>query len=341
MSNLAALWLLSLMKLRTLLREPEAVFWVFVFPLLLAGGLGLAFRVSTPVAPRVGVRDHPDAEAIRDQLRAGGARAETLDSVSAHEGLRTGRLAVVIEPGDTIVYWLDPVRTEAQAAELMVDRILEDADGRLNAVRRREMTEKGSRYIDFLIPGLLGMNLMGTGIWGVGFAIVQSRSKRLLQRLMSTPMRRWHYLFAQMLGRLLFLPLEVGILVAFAVVIFDVPIRGSIMALGAVSLLGALTFGAVGLLTGSRARTVEGVSGLMNVVMMPMWILSGIFFSTSRFPDVMQPVVQALPLTALNDALRSIMLDGSTLVTVGPELGILVVWGMGTFTVALAVFRWR
>ncbi len=182
---------------------------------------------------------------------------------------------------------------------------------------------------------------MGTGMWGIGFSIVNARSKRLLKRLVATPMRRTHYLLAQIGGRLVFLVLEVGALVGFAPLAFDVPLRGSILALAARARSGRMTFAGLGLLVASRARTIEGVSGLMNLVMLPMWMLSGIFFSTARFPDVVQPFVQALPLTALNDALRAVMLDGAGIAAVSGEMAIAGLWCVLSFALALARFRWN
>jgi ABC-type multidrug transport system permease subunit len=185
------------------------------------------------------------------------------------------------------------------------------------------------------------MNLMGTGMWGIGFSIVTARTRRLLKRLVATPMRKSHYLLGQMLGRLVFLVVEVAALLVFSRLVFDVPLRGSLVTLGAVTLLGAMTFAGFGLLVASRPRTIEGVSGLMNLVMMPMWILSGIFFSTSRFPAAMQPFIQALPLTAVNDALRAVMIDGASFVAILPEIGITAAWGLAAFGVALVLFRWN
>jgi len=203
------------------------------------------------------------------------------------------------------------------------------------------MRETGSRYIDFLLPGLLGMNLMGTGMWGIGFTIVNQRSRGILKRLLATPMRRSDYLIAQILGRLVFLVVEVAVLVGFGRLAFGVPVRGSLASLATVSLAGAGAFAGLGLLIASRARTVEGLSGLANFVMLPMWVLSGIFFSTERFPQVMQPVIQILPLTALIDALRDVMLEGAGLVRVAPDVITLVVWGGVAFALALWGFRWR
>ena len=203
------------------------------------------------------------------------------------------------------------------------------------------MTEKGSRYIDFLVPGLLGMNLMGTGMWGIGFSIVTARSRGLLKRLIATPMRRRDFLLGQMLGRLVFLVPEVAFLVGFAHLAFDVPVRGSLVSLTVVTGVGALAFTGIGLLVAARPRTIEGVSGLMNFVMLPMWIFSGVFFSPARFPDAIQPVIALLPLTALNEALRAVMIDGAAIASVAGRLGIVAAWGFVAFGLALKLFRWR
>jgi ABC-type polysaccharide/polyol phosphate export permease len=185
------------------------------------------------------------------------------------------------------------------------------------------------------------MNLMSTGMWGIGFNVVNARSKRLLKRLVATPMRRSDYLLSQITGRLVFLVAEVTVLLVVARLAFDVPLRGSLFALAGISLLGAMTFAGMGLLCASRVQTVEGLSGLINVVMMPMWIMSGIFFSTSRFPDVAQPLIQALPLTAINDALRAVMIEGASLLAVSGEVAVAAAWGVVGFVGALALFRWE
>jgi ABC-2 type transport system permease protein len=224
-----------------------------------------------------------------------------------------------------------------------VDAALQHAAGRSDAFSpgRVEVTEPGSRYVDFLVPGLLGMNLMGTGMWGIGFALVIARNGNLLKRLVAAPARRSHVLGAQLISRLIFLIPEAGVLLLFAYFVLGVPLRGSLLLLIGVSLLGALAFSGLGLLTAARPRTIEGVSGIMNLVMVPMWIFSGIFFSTERFPTAMQPFVQALPLTALNDALRGVMLEGTSLTALFGELALLAAWGTVSFVLALKLFRWQ
>jgi len=338
------LWQLTLSKIREFFREPEAIFWVFFFPVVLAAALGIAFRSRGPSEVAVGVREGPGVEQVVAALDAAeGVSAERLDSAAAYDALRTGKLALVVIPGDSVTFWFDPTREESRLARAVAEDALQRARGRPDviSVRSQELTERGARYIDFLVPGLLGMNLMGTGLWGVGFGIVNSRQRKLLKRLVASPMRKSHYLLAQIFARLAFLALEVSVLVVFAHFAFAVPVRGSLADLAIVSVLGAMTFSGMGLLVASRARTIEGVSGLMNLVMVPMWIGSGIFFSPERFPAALQPVIQALPLTAVNDALRAVMLDGSSVLHMAGEVGITAIWGVAAFAGALALFRWQ
>jgi ABC-2 type transport system permease protein len=328
-------------------REPEAVFWVFIFPILLAAGLGIAFRQRSPEVVKVGVLvSQPNAGAISDAI-ARDSRLEVvpLDDSAGMHALRTGRIALFAVPRAerTVEYRYDDTRPDARNARLLVDDAIQRAAGRRDAatVRERHVREPGARYIDFVIPGLLAMNLMGSGIWGIGFTIVEARRKKLLKRLVATPMSRAQYLGSFILSRLAMLVLEVGGLLGFGIWVFGVPARGSVVTLIIVTLLAALAFSAIGLLVASRVRTIEGASGLMNLVMMPMWIFSGVFFSASNFPDAAQPLIQALPLTAAADALRGTLLEGASFAALSPELGILGAWLTLSFAAALALFRWR
>jgi ABC transporter DrrB family efflux protein len=335
---------LTLARVRELIREPEAVFWVFVFPILLAGILGLAFRSRPPEAVPVGVVAGMHAEARLAALSSGSdLKATVLPEPEARKALARGRVVLVVSGDEPPVYEYDPTRPESRAARLAVDAALQNAAGRQDAFtpRRAELTEPGARYVDFLVPGLLGMNLMGTGMWGIGFSLVVARNGNLLKRLVAAPVHRSHLLAAQIASRLIFLVPEAGALLVFAHLALGVPFRGSLILLMGVSLLGAMAFSGLGLLTAARPRTIEGISGIMNLVMVPMWIFSGIFFSTERFPEAMQPFVQALPLTALNDALRGVMLDGAGLGSIGHELVLLAAWGAVSFGLALKFFRWQ
>jgi ABC-type polysaccharide/polyol phosphate export permease len=337
---------LTRVRYREFFREPEAVFWVFIFPVLLAAGLGIAFRnrAAERVAVAVVAAD-TTAESLANALRRGeGIDVTVVSDSAAGEALRTGEVAlVVVRSGAGVEYRYDDTRPEGRTARLLVDDALQRSADRRDPVpvSDRLVRERGSRYIDFLVPGLLGMNLMGSGIWGLGFAIVDARKKRLLKRLIATPMSRPQYLASFVLSRLTLLVIEVGLLLGFGVLAFGVPLRGSLPILIVICLVASLAFSSLGLLIASRAQTMEGASGLMNLVMLPMWIFSGVFFSASRFPETIQPFIQALPLTAVVDALRANILRGAGWEAVGPEITIMLGWLVVSFVLALRIFRWR
>jgi ABC-type multidrug transport system permease subunit len=333
-------------RLLELKREPEVVFWVFVFPLLLALGLGIAFRnkpadaASVAIVAGTGPQDTQGLLAHSPQH----FKIQVLTADNARQGFRLGKFDLVIEPNPAggIEYRYDPARPESVLAKAEVNEALQAAAGRKDIVTTTTVTssEPGSRYIDFLIPGLLGMNLMNSGLWGIGFALVDMRQRKLLKRYVGTPMRRGDFLLAIMTSRLLLMVIEIGLLLVFGVLFFHMRVLGSIFSIALLGGLGSLTFGGVGLLTASRAQKIESISGLINLVMMPMWIFSGVFFSYERFPVAIHPLIKALPLTALNDALRASILEGTPLLHQWPRLLVMGVWGGVSFVLALKWFRW-
>jgi ABC-2 type transport system permease protein len=333
---------LTLVRFREFYREPEALFWVFVFPILLAAGLGIAFRNRPAETLKIGTTSTQLAGA----LKAGKSLSvELMNRAAGEQALRTGRIALLALPGSSggIVYRYDNTNPDGRTARLLAGHALRQAAGMPDPMPESDQLERepGSRYIDFLIPGLLGMNLMGSGMWGIGFAIVDARRKKLLKRLVASPMSRSEYLLSFVLSRLLLLVLEVAVLAGFGALVFGVPMRGSLWQLALVCILAGFSFSALGLLVASRARTIEAVSGMMNLVMMPMWIFSGVFFSSERFPAMLQPFIQALPLTAVANALRANMLEGAAMTHFTGEMAIIAAWLAGSFLIALGLFRWR
>ncbi len=334
-------------RMKELWREPEVIFWVFVFPLLLALGLGIAFRNKPADVTAIAVVNNTHANQVVDLLQHSPAssaiHAEVLDAQVALDRFRLGQYALVVTYDDNgLHYRYDPARPESVLALSQVDDALQTALGRTNPVKEEttQSSEPGARYIDFLIPGLLGMNLMNSGMWGIGFAVVDMRQRKLLKRFIASPMRRTDFLLALGSSRLVLMIIEVALLLGFGVLVFHMKVEGSLLAILLVAGLGAVSFGGVGLLTASRAQKIESVSGLINLVMMPMWIFSGVFFSYERFPKIVLPLIKALPLTALNDALRAIILQGATLSSQWMQLSILVLWGGLSFLLALKWFRW-
>jgi ABC-type multidrug transport system permease subunit len=334
-------------RFREYTREPEALFWSFGFPILLAVGLGIAFRSKPPDVVHVAVANvGPRSSALAAALRRDHALAvDELPPDSAGAALRTGRVALVVTPDSAagVRYEYDETRPDARTARLIVDDAAQRAAGRGDVLKvsERHVREAGSRYIDFVVPGLLGMTIMGGGIWGLGFSIVDQRRKNLLKRLVATPMSRAEYLASYVISRLVLLAVEAGVLLGCSVLLFGIPVRGSAAAIATIVVVSALAFGGLGLLIASRSQTIEGVSGLMNLTMLPMWVLSGVFFSSENFPRVVQPFIKALPLTATNDALRANMLRGIPLPGLWPQLAVLLTWMILCFIVALRIFRWR
>jgi ABC-2 type transport system permease protein len=335
---------LTLSRFREFLREPEAIFWVFAFPVVMTCALGIAFRSRGSEPVIAGVVEQAGADQVVSALEHNGRfTVRRIAPDQADQALRDGRAPVLIVPGTPPTYRFDEARAESQVARLAVDAALQRGAGRRDAFAPVEqpIDVVGSRYIDWLVPGLLGMNIMGTGMWSVGFGIVTARQKKLLKRLIATPMSKLDYLLSIVLSRLATLSIEVIVIVSFAWIVFDVAVHGQLWALALLALLGAIAFGGLGLLVASRARTIEAVSGLMNLVMVPMWVLSGVFFASTNFPDAMQPFIKALPLTALNDALRAVINEGQSLETLLPQLLTLALWASISFVLSLKLFRWQ
>jgi len=333
---------LTLVRIREFVREPEAVFWAVLFPVMITLGLGIAFR-SRP-DPVLKIAASP---AIAATLRSEpGLDVKDLPPAAARDALRIGSVALYVEresPAGPVVFHYDDTNPEGRNARTLADRAIQRAAGRVDPVPvSAEITrEPGARYVDFLVPGLIGLGIMSNGVWGLGFSIVDSRRRKLIKRLLATPMSREQYLLSYLIWRAILLPVEVVVPLAFGALAFGVPIRGSYFAIFVLSVLGSLCFSAIGVVVGSRARTIEALSGLVNITIMPMWVLSGVFFSSQRFPDWFQPLIQALPLTAFVNALRAIQLQGAGLADVGVQLAIIGAWLIAAFVAARKLFKWQ
>jgi ABC-2 type transport system permease protein len=340
------LWRLTQMRLREIARAPGTLFWIFVFPVLMTVALGLAFRAQGVPPLVVGLVEPASqtTDASDHALAAAGFHVVHVTAAEGERRLRSGKVSLLVteHAGADVVYRFDPMRPEDRLARLAVDEALQRAWGRLDPVASRDrlVVDPGARYVDFLVPGLMGMNVMLGSMWAVAFGLVDLRVRKLLKRLLATPLRRPHLLVSMVLSRALVLPVEIGSLLIFARVAFDVRVQGSLAAVAVLVVLGSLCFGGVAVLVGSRAQNVETASGLMNTVMIPMFVLSGVFFSPAHFPAALQPVIAVLPLSALNESLRAVILDGRTLASVAAPCGVLLAWGVAGYAAGLRLFRW-
>ncbi|RYZ05345.1 MAG: ABC transporter permease [Myxococcales bacterium] len=334
-------------RIREFLREPGYVFWVFGFPLLMAIGLGLAFRSKAPEPPHVAVTDSVPATTVEALQKTPRLRVTRLPRAEAERSLARTKVDLVVDqpdPARPLVFKLDRAQERSQLARAVAEDVLERAAGRREAGSRFEdqpVQKKGSRYVDFLLPGLIGLNLMGSSMWGIGFNLVLARKRKLLRRYAVTPMRRSHFLLSYFFSRSLFLVMELAVLIGFGRLVFGTQIQGSIPALLVASVVGASAFAAIGFLIGARLTSTEVAGGWMNFVQLPMWLLSGSFFSYERFPEWLQLPIRFLPLTAANDSLRRIYNEGAGLTGIGFELVVLVLWSIIGFAVALRIFKWQ
>ena len=332
---------LTLVRVREFAREPEAVFWAIFFPIVLTTGLGIAFRSQPPEVLNVATTAPALADAIRSER---GLAVELMSEEAAEHALRVGKVALLAVPAaGGVRYRYDDTNPEGRTARTLVDGAVQRAAGRKDPVDAQDalVREPGSRYVDFLVPGLVGLGIMGNAVWGIGFSIVDGRRRKLTKRLIATPMSRTQYLGSYLVWRMLILSAEIGLPIGFGALAFGVPVRGRVLDLTVLCVMSSLSFSALGLLIASRARTIEAVSNLMNLIQVPMWILSGVFFSSQRFPEAVQPFIRALPLTAVIEALRAHMLQGASLTQLMPQLATLAGWMVVSFTLALKLFRWR
>lgn len=337
---------LTLMRLRELWRQPATMFWVFGFPIVLAIALGAAFSERGP-APIVIGAVRPLEPAVSAALGRAGVTVRALEPAAVVRELRAGRVALVLGPEASagaapLEYRYDPDRVEARLARAVVDEAVQRAAGRTDtaATSERPVREIGSRYIDFLVPGLIGMNLMTGALWGIGWSLADLRRRRLLRRLRAAPLRPSQLVAAIGLARAVVVPIEAAVLLGFAYFVFGTPVAGSLALVAAVVFAGSAAFSGLGVVLGARAENAETVGALVNLVMLPMLVGSGIFFSTAHFPDAVQSGLALLPLTAVNDALRAVILDGAGAREIAPQLGVLGGWAAVTFAVGLKLFRW-
>lgn len=341
------MWQLTIARWKEFFREPIAIFWTYGFPFLLAIILGLAFK-NRPVE-KVPIAVAGDNAAWAESLRESLAADPRLDvavvpEADARNRLRIAKVAAVVVPATSEVnyaYVLDPNRPESVLARAAVDNaMLRKRTGVTAEPAVSELNEPGGRYIDFLIPGLIGTKLLGGGLFGVGFAIVDLRIRKLLKRFLATPMRKRDFFLSLLVSRVSFTVVEIAAFLLFAMVIFNVTVRGSWLALAAMVCAGAACFSGLGLLIASRAKNMETAMGFVNLIMLPSYLFCGVFFSSTNFPDWTQPVISRLPLTALNDGMRAVINDGGGLPQVVGPLIILAVWTAVTTAIGAKLFRW-
>jgi ABC-2 type transport system permease protein len=331
---------------RTFVREPAILFWAVLFPILMAWVLGIAFSNQGDISRTVYVTGSETAEGMSGIQSYGEAPGPVMkvkfERHSMEESVRAikrGIITLFIElKGDSILYHYDPVNTEAHITRLTLERGL--TGSRSSTSNIKPLDVQGTRYIDFLIPGLISLGIMNSCLWGISWNLIETRMKKLLRRMVATPMKKYIFLTSLMVTRIILGSLETILLIAFAWFYFGTEISGSITAFALVFLSGVLAFTGIGILTASRTDKSEVGNGLINAVTLTMTILSGIFFNYHNFPEWAVSFIQYLPLTILADATRAIFIESATIDDVALPIGILTVTGLVTFAGGLKIFKW-
>ena len=363
---------------KEVLREPAVLFWGIIFPILISLGLGVAFTQSKDTLHHIAVISVPllpgqlsQGTASIDSFLKNNARGylqpgdesghyrivipdDTLGSTifvfrhtdwqTATRLLKRGEIALILEEknGD-IRYFFDPSNKEAQLTHLKINALLSSsATGHgPRQPRVSALTVSGTRYIDFLVPGLIAMNIMMSCMWGLSYGIIEKRSQKLLRRMVATPMKKSHFLISLMLVRITMNLIEALLLFLFAHIAFGIAIQGSVAALLAVFLSGNLAFAGIAVFVSSHTQKTEIGNGLINAIVMPMMVLSGIFFSYHHFPDWSLPFIRHLPLTLLADGFRRIFIEGVGMADALFPIVILAIIGTIFFTAGLKIFKWH
>ncbi len=362
------LWQLIIIHLKELIREPGVIFWGIGFPLLIAWGLGIAFSRESTTETKIPILSYSSDSKLTGFISENASESWLSDSVFSYNvsiddevfgkniyhfiplskekaitGMKKGKYPLMLEPSkDSIYYHLDPSNPDARLLQLQLSSLFDQqkSDKKLTGKNIIKLEMQGTRYIDFLVPGLIGMTIMMACMWGISYTIIERRKGNMLRRMVATPLKKRNLLIAHMSARLSMNFLEALILVIFARYYFDLKVQGSWLALFLVFIAGNIAFTGIAFLLSSRTSNTEIGNAFVNLVTMPMLILSGIFFSYQNFPDWAIPFIEKLPLTMMADSFRSIINEGATLPDVMDNFLILGIGGVITFFVGLRVFKW-
>jgi ABC-2 type transport system permease protein len=372
------LWQLITAQFKEITREPGVLFWGIIFPILMSLGLGIAFTKKADVTRKVAVVDPFEetkitADSSSDHLAGFLEKYGSIEEPASKDTyswkitlpddklgnsiflfykhtwtdamlqLKRGSVNIVLlEKDGHIEYHFDPVNSDAQLTYLKLSGLIENHKSIASGtnVSIKPLTVTGTRYIDFLIPGLIGMGVMMSTLWGLSYGIIEKRSKKLLRRMVATPMKKHYFLMALIAVRFAMNLIESLLLLIFAIIVFHLKIQGSFTALLAIFFAGNVAFAGMSVFVSSHTSNTEVGNGLINAIVMPMMVLSGIFFSYHNFPDWSIPVIQKLPLTMLTDGMRSIINEGAGYPEIAFPFLILMAIGALFFTAGLKVFKW-
>ena len=340
---------IELLKLhfRSFFREPGIIFWAILFPILMAWVLGMAFTEKTEIRKTVYLVGNLQ---LLDTVAGKSYQVPGLDSPvtitfsreaqsDAITSLKRGIINVYLEEDNgQIIYNYDPLNPDAVNTHLLIEKIF--SGKRANNAEIKAITSTGNRYIDFLIPGLIALGIMNSCMWGISYNLIEYRMKKLLRRMLATPMKKSDFLLSQFTFRVIVCTIETILLVLFAVFFFDLTVQGSWIAFVLLFLAGIICFTGLAILIASRTQNSQVGNGLINAVILPMTVLSGIFFSYHNFPEWAQSVIKYLPLTILAEHIRAVFNEGAGIATISAPLAVLTITGVVCYGIGIRIFKW-
>jgi ABC-type multidrug transport system permease subunit len=330
---------------REFYRDSAGLGWNLVMPILMVLAFAFIFRGEPEDVLKIGLLT-PDGTLASARSPLLAVRHVTFvpvaDPATAMVKVERHQLDLLVDLRGEPAYWVNLGSARGHIAERVLLGTYAEGEAREGPAPRREtVAGEALSYADWVLPGVLAMNVMFSSLWGVGWVIVRYRKNGVLRRLQATPLSPFEFLTAQVLSRLLVV-LGASLLVYLgATLVLDFPMRGSYAALAAVFTAGALCLISVGLVVAARLRTEELADGILNLISWPMLLLSGVWFSMEGTSPAARALSEAMPLTHLVAAARRVMIDGAGVAEVLPEIALLLGLALVLLATAARLFRWE
>lgn len=336
------LWQLFIARNKEFYRDRGSMSWNILFPVLIIGGFAFAYGGKPKPLFTIGVIEHGDVNASHNPLSdwkyARFAPFTVEDLEKAKDKVARHQLDLVIDvDGGRARYWVNPTSPQGDTVEKMLASVKNISWSRESTVGQEV------RFVDWLTPGIIGINMMFSALFGVGYVLVRYRKSGVLKRLKATPVRAWEFLLAQIFSRFILISVTTAVIFTGAFLILGIPLRGSAFALALVLSSGTLCLISLGLIVAARVSSEELAGGLLNLMTWPMMFLSGVWFSLEGLNPWLQRVSKLSPLTHMISAARAIMIDGAHWYepAVLEPITILLVIAIIGLSIGSWLFRWE
>lgn len=338
---LARIFAIFVARNREFLRDRGTLAWNIVLPVVLMFGLAFAFSGDGRDEYTVGVLQQSELlDSVAHPFL--GTRfikfVVTNDEADAFRKVERHQLDLLVQFGDRPHYWINPESPKGYFAERL---LLQSDTENGGEIQKAEISGNAVRYVDWVLPGILGMNMMFSCLFGVGYVVVRYRKNGFLKRLRATPLRPVEFIIAQIASRMVLIMLITIFVYTGTHLILDTQMEGNYLTLLLIAAVGAMSMVSLGLMVAARVTSEELAGGLLNVINWPMMLLSGVWFSLEGAGPALQFAAKIFPLTHVLDSARAVMLDGATLIDVIPDVAILLAMSAVFLALGARFFRWN